>query len=72
MKELDIGKRKKLIIAIDNAILGSIELRTFFREKSVGFVLEVDLVSNTWSVVQVEHEEEEKQRSRKDTIILAC
>ena len=46
-------------------------LQTFFREKLVGFASEVDLVSNIGLVVQVEHKEEEKQRSREDTIILA-
>ena len=49
-----------MAIAIDDATLGSTGLQTFCREKLVGFALEVDLVSNAESVMQVEHEEEEK------------
>ena len=51
MEELDIDERKKLVIAIDNATLGSIGSQTFFGEKSVGFVPEADQVSNTGSEV---------------------
>ena len=57
---MDIDEKKKLVITIDNATLGSIRSQTFFKEKSVGFAIDIDLVSNTGSVAQVEHEEEEK------------
>ena len=60
MEKLDINERKKSVIAIDNTILESIGLQIFFRKKSVGFMLEDNLASNARSVVQVEHEEEEK------------
>ena len=51
IEELDIDKRKKSVIAIEDAILGSIGSQTIFREKSVGFVLEADLTSNVRLVV---------------------
>ena len=51
IEELEIDERKKFVIAIENAILGSIGSRTFFEEKLVRFALEADLTSNTGSVV---------------------
>ena len=39
---------------------GYIEYQNLFGEKLVGFVIDVDLVSNMESVVQVEYEKEEK------------
>ena len=42
VEELNIDERKKSVIAIDDAILGSIGSQTFFGEKSVGFVPEDD------------------------------
>ena len=60
MEELDINEKKKLAIAIDDATLGSIGSQTFFSKKSVGFKIDLELVSNIGSVVQVEHEEEDK------------
>ena len=51
IEELDNNEKKKLAIAIDDTILGSIGSQTFFGKKSVGFTMNLELGSNTGSVV---------------------